>query len=43
MVVDGVEGPSVLYVRSTGFDEAWRVNTPMSFNWIMLTVTQGCA
>ncbi|KAM6516133.1 hypothetical protein FALCPG4_014317 [Fusarium falciforme] len=24
MVVDAVEGPGVLYVRSTGFDEAWK-------------------
>ncbi|KAI8713383.1 hypothetical protein NCS52_01282600 [Fusarium sp. LHS14.1] len=32
MVVDAVEGPGVLYVRSTGFDEAWKVNTPMSSN-----------
>lgn len=30
MVVDAVEGPGVLYVRSTGFDEAWKVNASMS-------------
>lgn len=30
MVVDAVEGPGVLYVRSTGFDEAWKVNAFMS-------------
>ncbi|KAJ4216664.1 hypothetical protein NW759_009235 [Fusarium solani] len=28
MAVDAVEGPGVLYVRSAGFDEAWKVDTP---------------
>lgn len=28
MAVDVVEGPGVLYVRSAGFDEAWKVDTP---------------
>lgn len=43
MVVDAVEGPGVLYVRSTGFEEAWKVNAPMAPTYAcMLTVTQGC-
>lgn len=35
MVVDAVEGPGVLYVRSTGFEEAWKVNSPISSHLCM--------